>query len=296
MRRVLRWLTKGLLWSIALGMIGLIGTAITLWPTVQKIQSDLEKDVRAHLALVDTPPGWSFPGALYSASASLSLPKKRRIMHAKLRDYTAQCPATDIGSYCEKTGTVIPRGGLFPEGIQPGGLEGWTRELAMEPIELGPLIGTDAEIRFHVDLQDIPPHLIAALLHSEDAEFYNHPGVNFWAFGRAIIANIQGGGYAQGASTITMQVVRNLTQERKKTIQRKLKEVLQALLLERILSKDEILQMYLDMPYLGQDGSYSISGFSAASTFYFQKDIQDLNINEAAILVGILPAIAAFVR
>ena len=77
----------------------------------------------------------------------VSLPKKHRIMHAKLRDYTAQCPATDIGSYCSKDGTVIPRGGLFPEGVQPGGLEGWTRELAMEPIELGPLIGTDAEIR-----------------------------------------------------------------------------------------------------------------------------------------------------
>lgn len=294
MRRVLRWFIKGLLWSIVLGIIGVVGTAIVLWPRVQEIQQELESDVRAHLALEDTHPGWSFPGALYSAPASLSIPKDRRIMHAKLRQYTSQCPATDVGSYCEKTGTVIPRGGIFPEGFQPGGLEGWTRELAMEPIELGPLIGTDAEIRFHTDLKDVPPHLIAALLHSEDAEFYNHHGVNFLAFGRAIIANLQGGGYAQGASTITMQVVRNLTQERKKTIQRKLKEVLQALLLERILTKDEILQMYLDMPYLGQDGSYSISGFAAASMFYFQKDIHDLNINEAAILVGILPAPAAF--
>ena len=294
MRQIFRFGIKAMLWGSFFVLVLLSGITIVLWPTVQEIDEELTKDVREHLSLKKTHPGWSFPGTLYSASASLKLPKNRRIKHAKLRNYTNQCPATVPGSYCQTTGNVIPRGGIFPEGIQPPGLEGWTRDVAMEPIELGPLIGGDAEIRFHADLHTVPPYLIAALLHSEDAEFYNHSGVNFMAFGRAIIANIRGGGYAQGASTITMQVVRNLTQERNKTIKRKLREVLQALLLERLLSKDEILQMYLDMPYLGQDGSYSISGFSAASQFYFQKDIQDLSINESAILVGILPAPAAF--
>ena len=160
----------------------------------------------------------------------------------------------------------------------------------MEPIELGPLIGPDAEIRYHLPIEEAPPHLIAALLHSEDAEFYKHSGVNFVSFIRAILANLQGRSYAQGASTITMQVVRNLTQDKDKNLKRKLREVVQALLLERHLTKSEILQFYLDMPYLGQDGSYSICGFAAASLFYFQKDIRDININEAAILVGILPA------
>lgn len=296
MRRLLRWVIKVSLWGLFLSTCVAIGGGVALIPTVRGIQEDLAQSVRDHLALKTTHPGWSFPGKLYSAPASLDLPKNRRIMHAKLRSYTAECPAVNAGSFCEKTGEVIPRGGTFPEGVQPSGLspKAWTRPLAMEPIVLGPLIGTDAEIRFHVELDEVPPHLIAALLHSEDAEFYNHSGVNFLAFGRAIIANLQGGGYAQGASTITMQVVRNLTQERTKTIQRKLKEVLQALLLERILTKDEILQMYLDMPYLGQDGSFSISGFAAASQFYFQKELQDIDINEAAILVGILPAPAAF--
>ncbi len=272
----------------------MIGVGISVYPTIQQMDTDIEQLVRDHQDLKISHPGWSFPGTLYSAATPLDVPKKHRIAHAQIRNYTPQCPATDPGSYCDKDGMVIPRGGIFPEGEQPTDLTKWTRPLAMEPIELGPLIGSDAEIRYHLPLEETPPHLIAALLHSEDATFYEHSGVNFLAFARAVIANLQGGGYAQGASTITMQVVRNLTQDKEKNIKRKLREVLQALLMERHFSKDEILQLYLDMPYLGQDGSFSICGFAAASQFYFQKDIRDVNINEAAILVGILPAPAAY--
>ena len=234
-------------------------------------------------------PGWSFPGKIYSAPASLRLPKKKRIAHAKIRNYTLNCPARNPGEYCSD-GTVVPRGGLFPEGEQPPGFEGWSRELAMEPVYLGPIIGTDAEIREHLPIKEAPDKLIAALLHSEDREFFKHSGVNFMAFGRAIIANLQGRAYAQGASTITMQVVRNLYQEKEKTVSRKLKEMARAMIIDSHLSKQEILQMYLDMPYMGQDGSYSICGFAAASKFYFNKDIRDTSLDEVAILVGILPA------
>jgi len=271
-----------------------IGIGLTVYPTIKQMDSQIQQMVRDHQDLKVSHPGWSFPGLLYSAPAPLSLDKGHRIAHAKIRNYTNQCPAIDSGTYCVKDGSVIPRGGVFPEGIQPSGLKGWTRDLAMEPIELGPLIGPDAEIRYHLPLEKAPSHLIAALLHSEDADFYKHSGVNFFAFARAVIANLQGGGYAQGASTITMQVVRNLTQDKDKNIKRKLREVAFSLLMERHFSKDEILQLYLDMPYLGQDGSFSICGFAAASLFYFQKDVADITINEAAILVGILPAPATY--
>ena len=271
-----------------------IGIGLTVYPTIKQMDSQIQQIVRDHQDLKVSHPGWSFPGLLYSAPAPLSLDKGHRIAHAKIRNYTNQCPAIDSGTYCVKDGSVIPRGGVFPEGIQPSGLKGWTRDLAMEPIELGPLIGPDAEIRYHLPLEKAPSHLIAALLHSEDADFYKHSGVNFFAFARAVIANLQGGGYAQGASTITMQVVRNLTQDKDKNIKRKLREVAFSLLMERHFSKDEILQLYLDMPYLGQDGSFSICGFAAASRFYFQKDVADITINEAAILVGILPAPATY--
>ncbi len=290
MKPLFRWLLRAILIGSVLFLIALIGVGIVLYPTIQKMEQEIVKLVREHQNLETTHPGWSFPGRLYSAPANLDLPKTHRIAHAQLRNYTLSCPAKNPGTYCDKDGVVIPRGGLFPEGLQPPGAENWTRPLAMEPIELGPLIGADAEIRYHLPLEEAPPHLIAALLHSEDAEFYNHHGVNFLAFTRAIIANLQGGSYAQGASTITMQVVRNLTQDKDKNIKRKLREVIQALLLERHFSKDDILQFYMDMPYLGQHGSFSICGFAAASLFYFQKDIRDIDINEASILVGILPA------
>ena len=274
--------------------LGLALAAISaLYPIYKHIETETLELLRAHQALESLHPGWSFPGKIYSAPAALSLPKKRRIAHAKARGYTYACPAKNAGEYC-KDGTVIPRGGLFAEGEQPAGLENWTRALAMEPLFLGPLIGEDSEIREHLPLNETPDHLIAALLHSEDASFYQHSGVNFLAFFRAVIANIQGGSYSQGASTITMQVSRNMTQDKKKTIKRKLKEVVQAMILDANLSKDEILQMYLDMPYLGQEGSFGICGFAAASKFYFNKDIRDTTIDEAALLVGILPAPARF--
>ena len=205
--------------SALLGLV--IGASIVLYPVYIKIEKETLSLLKAHQRLERIHPGWSFPRKDIFAPASLNLPKKRRLAHAKARNYKENCPAENPGEYCDD-GSVIPRGGLFVEGEQPPGLDGWTRELAMEPLYLGPLIGADSEIREHLPLDEAPDHLIAALLHSEDSEFYNHSGVNFTAFFRAIIANLQGGSYSQGASTITMQVTRNLTQNKEKTIQRKI--------------------------------------------------------------------------
>ena len=209
---------------------------IAMYPYWLKLKTDTIEMVEQHLQYEVSHPGWSFPGKIYSAPASLRLPKKRRIAHAKIRGYVHNCPAVTPGEYCDD-GTIIPRGGLFPEGEQPPGLEGWNRELAMEPIYLGPVIGSDTELREHLPIKEAPDHLIAALLHSEDASFYQHYGVNFLAFLRAIIANIQGGSYAQGASTITMQVARNLVQRKEKTISRKLKEIAISMIIDSYLSK-----------------------------------------------------------
>lgn len=237
-----------------------------------------------------THPGWSFHGKIWSAPAPLYLPEKRRIAHAKARDYTAKCPATKPGEYCPEDGNVVPRGGVFPDGVQPPGTQNWTRPLAMEPILLGLLIGPDGEIREHLPLKEAPKVLIDAIVASEDADFYQHSGVNFKALIRAAWANFQGNSYKQGASTITMQVVRNLNQQKKKTIHRKIREILAALAIDQHLGKDGIMQIYLDAPYLGQADSYSICGFSAAAKHYWGIDIADITLEQAATLVGILPS------
>ena len=169
--------------------------------------------------------GWSYPGTIWSDSVPLRTDPKRLIAHAKIRNYLPQCPATDPGTYCHREGRVVPRGGMFPEGLQPPGMKNWTRPLALEPVQIGMLIGDEGELREHLPIKDTPKVLIDALLAIEHEDFYEHSGVNIISLVRALIINLQTGTYTQGASTIHMQVVRNLSQHKEKTLIRKLDEI-----------------------------------------------------------------------
>jgi membrane peptidoglycan carboxypeptidase len=230
---------------------------------------------RAHQQLQTVHPGWSFPARIVSQSIPLEpLAPKRRVAEAKVRGYTENCWAKEEvpGTYCEKSKRVIPRGGS-----------------ALEPVQLGMLIGPDGELRTHLPLADAPKQLIDAILASEDREFRNHAGVSFTALARAVFANSKDGQYSQGGSTLTMQVVRNLSQRSEKKVSRKLREMALAMGLDAALGKDAVLQMYLDAPYLGQRGTFSVCGFSEAARHYFGKDIRQLDLAQTATLVAILP-------
>jgi hypothetical protein len=85
-------------------------------------------------------PGWSFPAKVYSDAFPLDAEPNLVALHAAARGYTEACPPVEPGQFCKKDGAVIPRGGVFPEGEQPPGTEGWTRPLALEPIQLGVLL------------------------------------------------------------------------------------------------------------------------------------------------------------
>ena len=171
-----------LLWGVAIG---------GMWPRLIDIRDQTRKMADEHRKHEVAHPGWSFPAKIWSDAASMDLPSERLIEHAKLRGYLAACPARSPGEYCEKTGTVIPRGGVFAEGVQPPGMAGWTRPLALEPILIGYLIGTDGEVRDHLPLDEAPEHLIDAIIAAEDEDFWNHPGVNPMASLRALWANFQ---------------------------------------------------------------------------------------------------------
>lgn len=138
------------------------------------------------------------------------------------------------------------------------------------------------EHRDFVSIADTPELMKNALLSIEDARFYTHSGVDFIGLARALVADVTGG-RQQGASTITMQVARNffLTQER--TLTRKLKEAILTYRIEAALSKDQILELYMNQIYLGQR-SY---GFSSAARTYFGKSLQELSIAQAAMLAGV---------
>lgn len=142
-----------------------------------------------------------------------------------------------------------------------------------------------SERRQVVPVERIPPTLIQAFLAIEDARFYDHFGIDLRAIARSVVANRLAGRAAQGGSTITMQLPRNILETigREKTIDRKVKEVLLALQIERRYSKDQILEFYLNQIFLGHHSF----GVMAAAETYFSKTLEDLTIAECAVLAGI---------
>ncbi|MGK5058100.1 penicillin-binding protein 1A [Janthinobacterium sp. LB2P49] len=152
------------------------------------------------------------------------------------------------------------------------------------------LIGEFGEERRNmVHIKDIPDVMKKAVLAIEDDRFYEHGGVDYLGITRAALHNLTGGA-KQGASTITQQVARNFFLSSEQTLKRKAYEVLLAWKIEKNLSKDQILEVYMNQIYLGQRAY----GFASAAQIYFGKNIQDLTVAEAAMLAGLPKAPSAY--
>ena len=145
------------------------------------------------------------------------------------------------------------------------------------------------ENREYVKYDDIPARIIEGLVAIEDTQFFEHHGINPDAISRAIIKDIQAGGFVEGASTLTQQLIKMLILTREKKLIRKVKEALLAIRLESVLTKEEILERYLNHVYFGH-GYY---GIKTAAKGYFNKDLYELSLKEMAILVG-LPRAPSF--
>ncbi|WP_343313893.1 penicillin-binding protein 1A [Brucella sp. BE17] len=141
-----------------------------------------------------------------------------------------------------------------------------------------------------VPVDELPDHVIKAVLGTEDRRFFDHYGIDLWGLSRAFSQNVRANGVVQGGSTITQQLAKNLFLSSERTIDRKIKEAFLALWLECNLSKKEILQLYLDRAYMG-GGTF---GIAAASEFYFGKSVKDVTLAEAAMLAGLFKAPAKF--
>jgi penicillin-binding protein 1A len=154
----------------------------------------------------------------------------------------------------------------------------------------GDLLGEfGEERRAVVAIRDVPDVMKHAILAAEDERFYQHGGVDYLSVARAAAANLASG-TQQGAGTITMQVARNFFLTREKTVTRKLREVLLAWKIEANLTKDEILELYVNQIFLGQRAY----GFAAASQIYFGKPLRDVTVSEAAMLAGLPKAPSAY--
>ena len=145
------------------------------------------------------------------------------------------------------------------------------------------------ERRSFVPIAQIPQVMKDAVLAAEDARFYEHGGVDYKGVARAALENLHDA-RSQGASTITMQVARNFYLSTEKTFTRKIYEILLALKIERLLAKDQILELYMNQIYLGQRAN----GFAAAAEIYFGKKLKDVTVAEAAMLAGLPKAPSAY--
>ena len=160
--------------------------------------------------------------------------------------------------------------------------------IRLEPEEIGRITGPKMKSRHPVALSAISPYFQNAVIAIEDARFYSHIGIDPLAMGRALFTNIKEKRFAQGASTITQQLVKNIFLSPKKTLWRKLREMELAIVLELRYSKKQILEMYLNRIYFGQDGLRTIYGVEEAADFYFSKHAKNLSLDESALLAGII--------
>ncbi len=141
-----------------------------------------------------------------------------------------------------------------------------------------------------VPIDELPDTFVKAVLATEDRRFFEHWGIDLFGLGRALSENARAGGVVQGGSTLTQQLAKNLFLSNERTLDRKIKEAFISLWLEANLSKREILAMYLDRAYMG-GGSF---GAAAAAEFYFDKNIRDVSMAEAAMLAGLFKAPAKY--
>jgi penicillin-binding protein 1B len=162
--------------------------------------------------------------------------------------------------------------------------------LELEPEELMRFFGPEREERRLVSIDQVPEHVIHAVLAAEDARFFQHPGMDPLGILRALLNNLRHGSLREGGSTITQQLAKNYFLTPERSLSRKLRELLISLLMEANYSKREILEIYLNEIYLGSKGSVSVNGIGEASFFYFGKPVDALTPAEAATIAGLIRA------
>lgn len=164
----------------------------------------------------------------------------------------------------------------------------------LEPLTIGGIYPKHKEDRVLMQMKEAPPLLVPALLATEDRSFYRHHGVSIRGILRAVWVNLTAGGWRQGGSTLTQQLVKNFYLSDERTLSRKLNEAAMAVLLELHYSKNEILETYLNEVNLGQSGQHSVNGFGLASQFYFGQPISELQLHQVALLVGMVQGPSLF--
>ena len=166
--------------------------------------------------------------------------------------------------------------------------------LSLEPFLFAQYEQGEPILKQFKPLSAFPFHCLQAVLAAEDHQFITHEGISLKAIIRAIWRNISKGRLAEGGSTITQQLVKNIFFSPEKSFWRKFQEQIMALLLEKKLNKDQILTAYLNIVYMGQSGAFRIHGFGSAAEYYLGKPLSSLNLSECAFLAGLIKSPGRF--
>jgi penicillin-binding protein 1B len=280
-----------------------------------------------------TGPSWAFPSRVYTDGLAFApgrtLPRAYLARHLDARFYHAAArPLTRPGTYSWRddgieiflrgfTDAVDPEGYGGPERVRvvieddrvagvarltapPGAIPGdlpppdLGKPPRLEPWRIAMLAEPNGARRTWVPLSRIPPVVQDAVIAAEDRRFRSHFGLDLKGSLRAFLVNTRAGEVREGASTLTMQLARGLFLGRERTFARKFREMGYALLLEVFLSKDQILEMYLNSIYWGQGDTRAVAGIEEAARWYFSTGADSLGLNEAATLAGIIPAPVAY--
>lgn len=255
---------------------------------------------------------WHLPAQVFSRSMALypgaAVSHPQLMAELKLLGYRKVANPRQVGEFSASSTRIElwRRPFLHPEGDQveqrvmisfdSNGVSSVSRmsdkrQLAvfhLEPVLLDRLISADGEDRIFVPTDKMPPAIVQALLLVEDRSFYDHHGVNPLAIARAAMVNITAGRTVQGGSTLTQQLAKNFFLSSERSLLRKVREALMAVIIDFRYSKEEILEAYLNEVYMGQDKSRAIHGMGLASQFYFGRPIGELTVSQQAFLVAVI--------
>lgn len=307
--------TRGRGWIVLSTVLGVIVIGLLIRFAAQ---------VQAFQTLHAEGPAWGFPSRIYSADLPLVtgrvLPLAYLRAELQVRDYArVSGPPRRPGTWALAPGGVEiflrgfldspdPRGQGGPERVRVwlddsvvvavrrfGGLAGaplpdTAHAPRLEPLLVSMMLGDRNVRRTWVPLSRVPQGVRDAIVASEDRRFEHHFGIDPKANARALLTNVKAGGIREGASTITQQLARGLFTGRERTMGRKLREAMLAVGLEVLLSKDKILEMYLNSVYWGQTGDAGIGGIAEAANAYFDRPVDSLRTVHGALLAAMIRA------
>lgn len=222
----------------------------------------------------------------YKSVATLNGPGQFRIRDSSIEVYSREFDYWD-GTEAARKLRINFSGKRIKE-ILDIGTGNVVQIIRLTPMLIGKIFPLHDEDRVLVTYEDIPEPLIKALIAVEDKTYFEHFGLDPKGILRSLFVNLMAGEVAQGGSTLTQQLIKNMFLTRERTFSRKINEMLMALMLEYHYSKENILSAYVNEIYLGQNGQRSIHGFGTAAEFYFSKPLAELNIAEFALLVGMV--------